>query len=238
MNATTNPFNQPVGLPLSDWSPPQRPEPIPLKGNFVLLEPLDPSTHAKALFEAYADDAAGCNWTYLPYGPFPTFEAYLAWLQKVSENASYQLYTIVPTTTGLPSGMAGYLRIEPEAGSIEVGHLHYSERLKKGSAATEAMFLMMRHAFELGYRRYEWKCDALNAGSRRAAERLGFVFEGIFRQALVYKGRNRDTAWYSIIDPEWPALKAAFEQWLDPVNFDAQGQQIQRLRTLVLETRS
>ena len=138
-------------------------------------------------------------------------------------------YAILDQATNRAVGVAGYLRIDPRNGSIEVGHLGYSPLLQRTPAATEAMYLMMARAFELGYRRYEWKCDSLNEPSRAAALRLGFVFEGIFRQAVVVKGRNRDTAWFSVIDSEWPALKAAFVNWLAPDNFDEQGRQLARL---------
>jgi RimJ/RimL family protein N-acetyltransferase len=141
-------------------------------------------------------------------------------------------FAIVDRTTSAPLGVASWLRIDPRAGSIEVGHLHFSPRLQRTPHATEAMFLMMQRAFELGYRRYEWKCDALNAPSRAAAQRLGLSFEGVFRQAWVVKGRNRDTAWYAAIDTEWPALRAAFTPWLDPANFDAAGRQRTRLSDL------
>jgi RimJ/RimL family protein N-acetyltransferase len=141
-------------------------------------------------------------------------------------------FAIVDAKTGRAVGLASYLRIDPRVGSIEVGHLRFSSLLQRTPAATEAMALMMRRAFELGYRRYEWKCDALNAPSRAAAERLGFEFEGIFRQARLNKGRNRDTAWFSILDREWPALRPAFERWLDPANFDANGKQRARLSEL------
>lgn len=174
----------------------------------------------------------GSNWTYLPYGPFETLESYLDWMEKTCRGSDPQFYAIVDKSTGKAVGIASYLRINPAAGSIEVGHINYSPLLQQKPAATEAMYLMMKNAFELGYRRYEWKCDALNAKSRVAAQRLGLSFEGVFRQATMYKGRNRDTAWYATIDGEWPALKDAFEQWLAPSNFDEQGQQRQRLSDL------
>lgn len=177
------------------------------------------------MFAAGADDPEGRNWTYLPYGPFSTREAFLLWLESMSATHDPLVYAILLQETQEAVGLASYLRINPDAGSIEVGHLHFSERLKRTAAATEAMFLMMRRAFALGYRRYEWKCDALNAASRSAAQRLGFSFEGVFRQATVYKGRNRDTAWYAIIDAEWPALHRAFTQWLAPSNFQPNGAQ-------------
>jgi RimJ/RimL family protein N-acetyltransferase len=164
-------------------------------------------------------------WTYLGVGSFDSFETYRAYVEKVSQTADPQFYAIVDAASTRAVGVGAYLRIDPGNGSIEVGHLAFSPLLQKTPAATEAMYLMMRQAFELGYRRYEWKCNALNAPSRRAAQRLGFSNEGVFRQATVDKGRNRDTAWYAMIDSEWPALEAAFRKWLDPANFDEQGRQ-------------
>lgn len=190
--------------------------------------------HAEALFAAFTGAQNDPLWTYLPYGPFDSLDAYQTWLASVQPSADPLFFTIVEEETDAPVGLASYLRIEPKTGVIEVGHINYSLRLQQTRAATEAMFLMMRYVFdELGYRRYEWKCDALNAPSRRAAERLGFQFEGIFRQATMYKGRNRDTAWFSIIDRDWPALKAAFAHWLAPDNFDVQGRQKERLQAFV-----
>lgn len=171
-------------------------------------------------------------WTYLARGPFATRESYRAWMSDVCPCNDPLYYAIVDLATGKASGVASYMRIDPANGCIEVGNLAFSPLLQRKPAATEAMYLMMRHAFELGYRRYEWKCDTLNAPSRAAAQRLGFTFEGIFRQAVVYKGRSRDTAWFSIIDKEWPALKVGFERWLLPENFDANGKQILRLSGL------
>jgi RimJ/RimL family protein N-acetyltransferase len=177
------------------------------------------------LHEAYAADD-GRNWTYLPYGPFPSAEAYAEVVRSVQAGEDPVFHAIVDLRSERPVGVASYLRIDPGNGSIEVGHLSYSPALQRHPAATEAMYLMMRRAFdELGYRRYEWKCDSLNEPSRRAALRLGFRFEGIFRQAMVVKGRSRDSAWYSILDSEWPGLRSAFERWLDPANFDATGKQ-------------
>jgi RimJ/RimL family protein N-acetyltransferase len=199
--------------------------------------PLSFAEHADALYEAYSADAEGRLWTYLPYGPFADRPAFDAWLQASAASQGDPLFfTIIDHATQRPGGVCSYLRITPAAGSIEIGHLAYAPRLQRTTAATEAMFLLMRHAFELGYRRYEWKCNALNAPSRYAAERLGFQFEGIFRQAAVVKGRNRDTAWYSIIDQEWPALHRAFIQWLSPANFDADGRQRRSLTALRDET--
>jgi len=172
--------------------------------------------------------------TYLPYGPFQSLETYTRWLVTATASDDPQLWAIEDAVTASAVGVAAYLRIDPESGSIEVGHLNYSPLLQRRPAATEAMYLMMRRAFELGYRRYEWKCDALNAPSRAAATRLGFSYEGLFRQARVNKGRNRDTAWYSVIDRDWPRLRGAFEQWLAPSNFDERGVQRVSLTSLTV----
>jgi RimJ/RimL family protein N-acetyltransferase len=201
-------------------------------GRYCRLEPLDPELHATALFEAFRLDTEGLGWTYLPYGPFADAAALRTWLDAIAAPDDPLFFTILDDRA-VPVGLASYLRITPETGTIEVGHIHYSPLLQRSRAATETMYLMMRRAFdELGYRRYEWKCDALNAPSRRAADRLGFTYEGTFRKHTIYKGRSRDTAWYSIIDDEWPALKRAFEAWLDPANFDASGAQRTGLRGL------
>jgi RimJ/RimL family protein N-acetyltransferase len=196
-----------------------------LHGRYCRVEPLDVVRRAAELYEANAEDRAGRMWTYLAYGPHATYADYVAWLEPRQASADPLYVTIVDATTDRGVGLASWLRIEQEHGTVEVGHLQYSPRLQRTPAATEAMYLMMQRAFDLGYRRYEWKCDALNAASRRAAERLGFRYEGTFRQAVVYKGRNRDTAWYSVIDAEWPARAAAFERWLEPANFDECGRQ-------------
>ncbi|PKN77902.1 MAG: GNAT family N-acetyltransferase [Chloroflexi bacterium HGW-Chloroflexi-9] len=227
----TNELGQPVGAPVPSWTPRPRPARVSLGGRYARLEPLDPARHADGLWEAYALDAEGRNWTYLPYGPFGTPEAFREWLDRQAAGDDPLFFAIVDAASGQAVGMASYLRIEATVGCIEVGHLNFSPLLQRRPAATEAMFLMMRHAFDdLGYRRYEWKCDSLNEPSWLAAERLGFTFEGIFRQAVVVKGRNRDTTWLSILDGEWPALRAGFEAWLAPENFDAAGQQRRALR--------
>lgn len=232
MKTSSNEFGQPVGFALPGWTPPPRPRRELMAGNYCRLEQLDPKRHAAALFSAIAAGGEAKDWTYLPYGPFPTLDEYRAWMETSCQGDDPLFFAILDPADQQPVGVASYLRIAPESGSIEVGHLLYSPRLQRTAAATEAMYLMMRHAFELGYRRYEWKCDALNAPSRAAAQRLGLSFEGVFRQATVYKGRTRDTAWYAAIDAEWPALRAAFETWLAPENFDAQGRQRTRLTTL------
>jgi RimJ/RimL family protein N-acetyltransferase len=199
-------------------------------GRWCRLEPLAPARHAASLFASYGLDAEGRGWTYFPYGPFPDEPAFRGWLDGIAGKDDPLFHAILDESEDAV-GVASFMRISPETGSIEVGHIHYSPRLKRTRAATEAMYLMMRRAFdELGYRRYEWKCDSLNAPSRSAAERLGFTYEGTFRQHVVSKGRNRDTAWYSIIDTEWPAIRAALEEWLEPANFDVRGGQRLPLR--------
>ncbi|MEN9933561.1 MAG: hypothetical protein RLZZ387_140 [Chloroflexota bacterium] len=227
-----NQLGQPIGPALISWTPPPRPPREAMEGRTCRIEPLDMARHAADLHTANALDADGRMWTYLPAGPFANPEEHRAWYEPRAAGEDPLFYAIVDGATGRAVGVASYLRIDPAAGSIEVGHLAFSPLLQRTRAATEAMFLMMRRAFGLGYRRYEWKCDALNAPSRAAAQRLGLSFEGVFRQATVYKGRSRDTAWYAAIDGEWPALEAAFERWLDPANFDMQGRQRVRLSEL------
>lgn len=232
MASPLNELGQEIGFPVPDWQPRARPPRKPVQGRYCRLEPLDPDRHAAMLFAANAADAEGRSWTYLPYGPFPTLADYLAWIHASCLGNDPQFFAIVDRTDEQPAGVASYLNINPTSGSIEVGHLHYAPRLQRRPAATEAMYLLMERAFNLGYRRYEWKCNALNAASRAAALRLGLSYEGIFRQATVSKGRNRDTAWYAAIDAEWPQLRAAFLTWLDPGNFDETGQQRSRLADL------
>jgi RimJ/RimL family protein N-acetyltransferase len=221
-----NHLGQPIGESVGDWTVPALPPREPMVGRHCRLEPLD-ARHARELWDAYAHDAEHRNWTYLMQGPYERFEDYALWLERCSVLSDPLFFAVV---TNAAVGVAAYLRIMPESGSIEVGHINFSPLLQRTPAATEAMYLMMKRAFELGYRRYEWKCDALNMPSRRAAERLGLTFEGVFRQATIYKGRNRDSAWYAAIDKEWPDLRAAFERWLAPENFDADGVQRSRLR--------
>jgi RimJ/RimL family protein N-acetyltransferase len=233
MDRTANEFGQPIGFPLPNWTPPPHPPREPIVGRYSRLEPLEPAVHAAALYEAYNGNDPG--WTYLAYGPFRSFESYRDWVVSVHAGNDPLFFAILDR--GKPVGVASYLRIAPAAGSIEVGHLNFSPRLQRSSVATEAMYLMMEMAFRLGYRRYEWKCDDLNAPSHAAARRLGFSYEGVFRQATVNKGRNRDTAWYSVIDAEWPALRQAFETWLDPGNFDPEGRQRRRLSDLTSTSR-
>jgi RimJ/RimL family protein N-acetyltransferase len=197
------------------------------------LEPLVPEVHGEELFAAQASDPTGRHWTWLPYGPFLDQPGYLRWLREFTQGQDPHFYAIRPGTSGQVCGVCAYLRITPTAGTIELGHIHLSPPLQQTVAATEALFLMIQQAFDLGYRRVEWKCDTHNAPSRRSAQRLGFTFEGIFRQAQVVKGRNRDTAWFSIIDAEWPPLRRAFQAWLAPDNFDPDGRQRERLGGLI-----
>lgn len=236
MEPRRNHLGQPIGEPVPDWQPALRPPHRPMEGRFCRVEPLDPRRHAAELFAAYREDTEDRIWTYLPYGPFSTQESFEAWMKETCVGEDPLFHVIVDRRGEQALGVASYLRIDPAFGVIEIGHLNYAPRLQRTPAATEAMFLMMRRVFaELGYRRYEWKCDALNAGSRRAAERLGFRFEGVFRQATLYKGRNRDTAWYAIIDKDWPALEQAYSAWLDAGNFDPSGRQRTSLRAIIGE---
>ena len=229
----TNDLGQTVGSPQPDWAPRKPPPRTAMTGRFCRIEPIDPARHAADLFEAFSADADGGIWTYLGYGPFASRAAFDDWMAKICLGDDPLFHAIVSQESGKAIGVASYLRIDPANGVVEVGHINMSPALQKTAAATEAMFRMMARVFdELGYRRYEWKCDALNRGSRKAALRLGFSFEGIFRQALIYKGRNRDTAWFSILDGEWPELKAAFQAWLAPENFDAEGRQKRGLAEL------
>jgi len=231
----TNHLGQPIGFPVGGWTPRLPPPRTPMAGRYCRTEPLDAERHACDLHAANSEDRDGRMWTYLPWGPYASFDDYRAATAAAAVNDARVTYAIVDAA-GRALGVASYLNVNPEAGSIEVGAIAYAPALQRTPAATEAMYLMMRRVFdELGYRRYEWKCNALNAPSRAAALRLGFRFEGIFRQADVVKGRNRDTAWFSIADGEWPALKTAFERWLDPGNFAGDG--VQRLRLSALTAR-
>ena len=228
-----NEFGQPIGPALPDWQVPKRPQRAALTGKYCRLEPLDPDRHADALWNAWGSPAHDALWTYLPYGPFPDAEAHRDWIRQSALGVDPVFLAILDPRTGHAVGWLSWMRIAPEAGSIEIGHLMFSPTLQRTTAATEALFLLIQECFRLGYRRVEWKCDALNHPSRAAAQRLGFCFEGVFRQALVYKGRSRDTAWYSILDREWSALETAVTLWLSPQNFSSDGIQSQRLTSLI-----
>ena len=225
----TNKYGQSLGIPVPNWEAPNPPAEINSSGNHCRLELLSAKKHAIELYTANAEDASTESWTYLPYGPFTSIQDYTQWLTEQASKSDQQFYAIIDLKTNKAVGLSAFLRISPPAGSIEVGHLKFSPLMQRTPISTEAMYLMMKHAFELGYRRYEWKCNDLNQPSRSAAKRLGFQFEGIFRQALIVKEHNRDTAWFSVIDSEWPALAVAFEQWLSPMNFNEEGVQVERL---------
>jgi RimJ/RimL family protein N-acetyltransferase len=225
-------FEKPIGFPVPGWKPAPLPKREIMHGVSCRVEPIDPVRHGRSLFEASALDSHGKNWTYFPYGPCFSWETYEQWMNQVCLGDDPLFFAIVDNATNRAIGVASYLRIDPTNGVIEVGHINYSPLLQRTKLATEAMYLMMKNVFHLGYRRYEWKCDSLNAPSRASAQRLGFSYEGIFRQAMVYKGRNRDTAWYSVLDWEWPDLEGALFRWLSEDNFDAEGRQRTKLGDL------
>lgn len=235
MERTSSPLNrfeQPVGVSLPDWTPRALPEPGLLQGQYCRLEHFDAAKHGDSLLQAYAGSDAR-EWTYLPVGPFANEAAWREHFVHMSASRDPLHFAIVDQHTGLAVGSVSLMRQDPVNGCIEVGYVQYSPRLKQSRLATEAQYLLMAYAIgELGYRRYEWKCDALNAPSRAAAQRLGFQFEGIFRQAIIYKGRTRDTAWFSLLDSEWPSLSVVLQQWLAADNFDSKGQQRASLSTL------
>lgn len=219
-----NELGQPVGVDIvvERAAPPSR---EPMVGHFCRLEVVDAQAHSQSLFDEYSAATDDGDWTYLPYGPFADHESFHTWLSTLVGIDDPLFFTIFDNATEKAVGLASLMRIDHYAACIEVGGIHFARVMQKTPLATEAMFLMMQRAFTGGYRRYEWKCDDLNAPSRAAASRLGFTYEGTFRQATHYKGRSRDTAWFSIIDSEWPRLRAAFTDWLRPENFDEAGTQ-------------
>lgn len=221
---------RPMGTPVPNFTAPPRPDGLHLNGQYTRLSPLSAAQHTAELFA----QTAGHDWIwdYMPVGPFPSQAALQDFLQTAEASTDPVFYAIKDKAEDKVLGFASFLRINPEDGVIEVGFILMSPALQRTPMATEAMALMMGWAFEAGYRRYEWKCNALNAPSRRAAQRLGFSYEGVFRQAAIVKGQNRDTAWFSVIDQEWPALEQAFKTWLDPENFADDGTQKQRLSDL------
>jgi RimJ/RimL family protein N-acetyltransferase len=233
-----NAYGQPIGPDVPGWETRPLPPRTAIIGRHCRIDPVDPDRDAEGLFEAYADAPDGRDWTYLPKERPDTFEALRDHLVGLAGTADPLHHTITDLATGRPVGTAALMRIDPANGVIEIGWINSSPRLQRTVASTESMFLFMSRVFdELGYRRYEWKCDSRNAPSRAAATRLGFQFEGIFRQAAVTKGRNRDTVWFSILDSEWPALRRGFEAWLEPGNFDTQGRQVERLGDLLARSR-
>ena len=234
MTQRTNEFGQPIGELLPDWQPASNPSLKAMIGRYCQLEAFDVERHGEQLYRAYAEDTDGSMWTYMTCGPFTSVSAFLIWMRSAAESNDPLFYTIVETASVYAVGQAALMRIVPENGVIEVGNIAFSPRLQRTRVATEAMYLLMKRVFdELGYRRYEWKCDSCNISSRRAAERFGFTYDGLFSQAVVYKGRNRDTTWYSMINKDWPGIKAAYEEWLEPNNFDADGMQKRKLADLI-----
>lgn len=234
-----NDFGQPIGPDLPGWTPRPLPPRTPMAGRLVRLEPLEAARHARDLHEADRAAEDDADWTYLSAEPLRELADYEAWCASAAATSDPLFFAIVDKATGRAIGRAAFMRIDAANGVMEVGHIKFSPLLQRSALATEAMFLMMRRAFdELGYRRYEWKCDDLNEPSKRAARRLGFIFEGLFRNAVVVKGRSRNTAWFSIIDSEWPKLRAAFEHWLAPENFSSDGAQKESLSKMIGESRS
>ena len=233
ISSVKNEFGNPIGLPVGEVAKPGLPdESIKLTGNYCYLEVLDADKHAAELWSVYALDTDGRLWTYMPQGPFKSEAEYRTWAEGVAHKADPFFYAIIDSETNKAVGVASYLRVDPKSYSIEVGWITYSPLIQQKPIATEAMYLMMKNAFDLGYRRYEWKCNSLNLPSINAAMRLGMSFEGLFRQMSIVKGQNRDTAWFAILDQDWPVAQDAFMAWLDPENFDENGQQKLRLSDL------
>lgn len=236
MSNVLNEYQQPVGLPNPDWIARPRPQRIVMEGRYCRIEPLNAARHTSELYAAYCKAGDGRDWTYMVMGPFADESSYQSYLVGAAASTDPLHYAVIDLESGRAVGTLALMRIDPANGVIEVGTVMFSPDLKRTPISTEAQYLLMKYVFQdLGYRRYEWKCDSLNAPSRKAAARLGFQYEGIFRQALIYKGRNRDTAWFSIIDSEWPALNAAFGAWLAPENFDPNGLQCKTLSSVRCE---
>jgi RimJ/RimL family protein N-acetyltransferase len=231
---------RPVGAKVDPLPAGTKPDGRPLFGRYVILEHVDASKHGRELYRSFAEsDPDGDLWTYMGYGPFADLEQFLTWVKGREASTEPLFYAFLRKSDGKAAGMGAFMRHDPPNGVIEIGHIWLSPGLQNTREATECIYLMMRHAFEdLGVRRLEWKCDALNAESRRAAKRFGFVFEGVFRQHYVVKGRNRDTAWFSMIDQEWASARAAFDRWLDAKNFDAAGRELSKLRMASDEVKS
>jgi len=225
-------YHLPIGQALPDWQPRPAPQPVILSGRFCRLEPLS-SEHVDALFAAFSQAPDGRDWLYLAAGPFADVAAYRDYVHQIAGKRDPLHFAVIDAASEQPLGTLSLMRQAPEHGVVEVGNVIFSSALQRSPLATEAQFLLMRYVFDdLGYRRYEWKCDSLNQRSINAAKRLGFEYEGTFRQAIVYKGRSRDTAWFAIIDTDWPRIKSAFEHWLSPQNFAPNGQQIRSLQAI------
>ncbi|MEM7076321.1 MAG: GNAT family protein [Pseudomonadota bacterium] len=234
MSNRLNDFGQPIGDPVPDWTGCAHPGHKAMQGVYARLVSLDPLSHAQDLFDAYRQDTTGQTWTYNYIGPFNTVSNLKIWMDKASGNDTQPYFAIVNNDTGKAQGIASFMNIRPSHGVIEIGGITLAPALQRTRVSTDAIYLMMHRAMnQLGYRRLEWKCDALNAPSRAAALRFGYSFDGVFRQAAVYKGRNRDAAWYSLLDLDWPRVKRGFTQWLAAENFDESGQQRRRLKDLI-----
>lgn len=218
---------------LQHWQAARTPDAAVLQGNRVRLERLDPARHSDNLWLAlHGADADPHMWTYMGYGPFASPADFTQWLNSLGNPGDAVFYTVIANSSGQALGLLSYLNICPAHGSIEIGHVCFGHAMQRSTLASETIYLLARYAFELGNRRLEWKCDNANLRSKRAAERFGFSYEGLFRQHLIRKGRNRDTAWFSLLDHEWTAQQRAFERWLAADNFTEQGQQRQRLQDL------
>jgi RimJ/RimL family protein N-acetyltransferase len=230
---TTEDGVRPIGSPV-DAHHAKRPERVTLKGRWITLAPLDAERHAAALFAASHGEGRDSVWAYLPYGPFADLASFAADIELKARSVDPQFFAVIDNGSGRAVGYQSLMRIDPANRVIEVGHVMYAPAMQRTAGATEAQYLFAQYVFDaLGNRRYEWKCDNLNAPSKRAAGRFGLTFEGVFRQHMIVKGRNRDTAWFAMLDGEWPARKAAYERWLSPGNFDADGRQTQRLSDLM-----
>lgn len=239
MTHRINDHGQPIGVELPNWAGATHPGHSTMTGHYAQMVALDAEAHCKDLFEAYQQDKIGEIWTYNFIGPFETEEGLESWMKTAQGVDAQPYFVIVDREIGKASGIASFMRIQPDHGVIEIGGITFATCLQRTRVATEAIYLMMKRALgELGYRRLEWKCDALNAPSRAAAERFGFSYDGLFEQAVVYKGRNRDTAWYSLLDRDWAAVDQGFQAWLDPNNFDETGNQIQKLADLIAKART
>jgi RimJ/RimL family protein N-acetyltransferase len=226
-------YGQPLGPPVEGWSERRSPQRSALTGRYCRVAPVNVERDAAALFDGYMLAPDGRDWTYLAQDRPASLTSFREYLAMKAASSDPLHYAIIDRASKRAVGTAALMRIEPLHGVIEVGYITFTPQLKRTRASSEAMYLLMRYVFDaLGYRRYEWKCDSLNAPSRAAAKRYGFEFEGVFRQAVVYKGRSRDTAWFSIIDKDWPRIRTAFETWLNPENFDAAGQQRRALASI------
>ncbi|WP_127019299.1 GNAT family N-acetyltransferase [Rheinheimera mangrovi] len=239
MSVILNEFQQPIGQALTDWKPAKQPSKRNMDGQYCRLEPLNAERHSDELYQAFADSRDARDWTYLPYGPFSSANEYREFLTRNSQLNDPIHYTVVAQSTGKAVGTVSLMRIDAANGVIEIGHVVYSSTMQRTPLSTEVMALLLKYVFEeLGYRRVEWKCDSLNGPSRAAAKRFGFTFEGIFRQLQVTQGRNRDTAWYSILDYEYAQFKSAYQLWLAPDNFDETGHQLAKLANLIAPFRN